>query len=261
MKNGFFNKIFIFELVNIMCLLYMKRELDSLNYSIVKSSRKTISIIVHPDGKVVVRAPKKATDRQVKEVLYRRLEWILKHRKKFEEQQLLNPKRMFVSGERHLFLGVQYVLRINNLTQNRKVSDTVYKEGDFIDIWCNDTSDAEKLMQLWYLSAAKELFPGIITPIVNRFREIYNVSPNKITIKKMKSRWGSCSSKGSISLNSKLIQAPVSCIEYVIVHELCHLMHFNHSKNFYSLLAEVIPDWKERKKLLRTILPYGCSAN
>lgn len=236
----------------------MKKELASLNYSIVKSSRKTISIIVHPDGRVVVRAPIRATNRQVQDVLNGRKEWILKHKKSFEEQQRLNPKREFVSGEKHLFLGEEYVLRVNSVAENSRISNSVSKNGEYIDIWCADDSIAEELIQQWYLSAAKELIPQIVNPVIERFISSYNVSPNKITVKKMKSRWGSCSSKGSISLNSKLIQTPLRCIEYVMVHELCHLICFNHSKNFYSILAEVIPDWKERKKELREILPYGC---
>jgi hypothetical protein len=186
------------------------------------------------------------------------MDWIIKHKMKFEEQRRLNPKREFINGERHLFLGKEYILRVNNSPANSSAKNSVSKNGDFIDIWRADDLMAEELMQQWYLSMAKEMFPQIVTPVINNFRRIYNVAPNKISVKKMKSRWGSCSSKGSISLNSKLIQTPVRCIEYVMVHELCHLIHFNHSKNFYSLLAEVIPDWKERKKELRSILPYGC---
>lgn len=236
----------------------MKRNTAALSYSLIKSSRKSISIIVHPDGKVVVRAPKRATDSQIREVLGNRIDWINKHINKFEEQRLLNPKKEFVSGERHLFLGEEYTLRVNNCSENSGIVNRVSKNGEFIDIWCGDDSMAERMMQQWYLSMAKEEFPKIVTPIIKDFSSVYNVSPKKITVKQMKSRWGSCSSKGSVSLNSKLIQTPVRCIEYVMVHELCHLIHFNHSKNFYSLLSEVIPDWKERKKELRSILPYGC---
>ena len=236
----------------------MKRKTAALSYSLIKSSRKSISIIVHPDGNVVVRAPKRATVGQIREVLDNRMDWIIKHKMKFEEQRRLNPKREYINGEKHLFLGKEYILRVNNSLANSAAKNSVSKNGDFIDIWRADDLMAEELMQQWYLSMAKEIFPQIVTPVINNFRSIYNVAPNKISVKKMKSRWGSCSSKGSVSLNSKLIQTPVRCIEYVMVHELCHLIHFNHSKNFYSLLAEVIPDWKERKKELRSILPYGC---
>ena len=231
----------------------MKNKSARLNYSLIKSSRKSIGIIVHPDGSVVVRAPRRASNSQIQEVLDGRIDWIMKHKNRYEEQIRLNPKRVFVSGEKHLFLGEEYVLRVNDGPSN-----SVVKNCEFIDIECADSYMAEELMQQWYISRAKEVFPNIVNPVIRSFRSVYHAAPTKITIKRMKSRWGSCSSKGSVSLNSKLIQTPVRCIEYVMVHELCHLIHFNHSKDFYTLLAEIIPDWKERKKELKRILPYGC---
>lgn len=91
----------------------------SLSYSLVKSSRKSISIIVHPDGRVVVRAPKRATNGQIHEVLKNRMGWIDKHRKRFEEQRLKNPERKFLSGEKHLFLGEEFILRVRKADVNR----------------------------------------------------------------------------------------------------------------------------------------------
>ena len=120
-----------------------------------------------------------------------------------------------------------------------------------------DESIVEELMRQWYLSMAKERLPQIVTPVIESFRSIYKVAPARITVKHMRSRWGSCSSRKAVSLNSKLIMTPERCIEYVMVHELCHLIHFNHSENFYSLLAEILPDWKERKKELRSFSLYG----
>jgi hypothetical protein len=231
----------------------MKDNSAPLKYSLIRSSRKSIGIIVHPDGRVVVRAPMRASSSQIQQVLDRRMDWIIKHKNRYAEQMRLNPKRAFVSGEKHLFLGEEYVLRVKNGIANR-----VTKNCEYIDIECADANMAELLMQQWYKSKAKEVFPNIVNPVIRRFRSVYNVAPAKITVKSMKSRWGSCSSRGSVSLNSKLVQAPPRCIEYVIVHELCHLIHFNHSKDFYTLLAEIIPDWKERKKELKRILPYGC---
>jgi len=214
----------------------MKMNVASLSYSLVKSSRKSISIIVHPDGRVVVRAPKRATNGQIHEVLKNRMGWIDKHRKRFEEQRLKNPERKFLSGEKHLFLGEEFILRVRKADVNR-----VMLNCEYIDVECVDESIVEEL----------------ITPVIESFRSIYKVAPARITVKHMRSRWGSCSSRKAVSLNSKLIMTPERCIEYVMVHELCHLIHFNHSENFYSLLAEILPDWKERKKELRSFSLYG----
>lgn len=218
---------------------------DSINYSLIKSLRKSIGIIVNSDGSVVVRAPQRATKKEIDEVINKRFDWILKHKKKFEEQGPAYSKREFVDGEKHLFLGKEYIMRVtvgafNNVTIN----------GEFIDIECKNESMVKPLMEQWYRQKANKLIPQIITPIVDKFNSLYDVSPNKISLKNMKSRWGSCSSKANISMNIKLIKSTESCIEYVMAHELCHLLQMNHSKNYYSLLTEFMPDWRERKKNL-----------
>jgi predicted metal-dependent hydrolase len=218
---------------------------DSLSYSLIKSSRKTIGIIVHTDGSVVVRAPHRTTKKEIDEVINKRFDWILKHKKRFEEQGPAYSKSEFVDGEKHLFLGKEYIMRVtigtfNNVTIN----------GEFIDVECKNESLVKPLMEQWYRQKANKLMPQIITPIIDKFNSLYDISPNKISLKNMKSRWGSCSSKANISMNIKLIKSTESCIEYVMAHELCHLLQMNHSKNFYSLLTEFMPDWRERKKSL-----------
>lgn len=221
------------------------KKTDSISYSLIKSSRKSIGIIVHTDGSVVVRAPHRATKKEIDEVINKRFDWILKHKKRFEEQGPAYSKSEFVDGEKHLFLGKEYIMRVtigtfNNVTIN----------GEFIDVECKNESLVKPLMEQWYRQKANKLMPQIITPIIDKFNSLYDVSPNKISLKNMKSRWGSCSSKANISMNIKLIKSTESCIEYVMAHELCHLLQMNHSKNYYSLLTEFMPDWRERKKSL-----------
>ncbi|MBF6597459.1 MAG: M48 family metallopeptidase [Fermentimonas sp.] len=218
---------------------------DSISYSLVKSSRKSIGIIVQTDGSVVVRAPHRATKKEIDDVINKRINWILKHKKKFEERGPTYSKREFVDGEKHLFLGKMYIMRVtvgafNNVTIN----------GEFIDVACKNEDLVKYLMEQWYRQMANKLMPQLMMSIVDKFNSLYDISPNKISLKNMKSRWGSCSSKANISMNIKLIKSTESCIEYVIAHELCHLIQMNHSKKYYSLLTEFMPDWKERKKSL-----------
>lgn len=218
---------------------------DSINYSLIKSSRKSIGIIVNSDGSVVVRAPQRATKKEIDDVINKRIDWILKHQKKFEQLGPAYSKWEFVDGEKHLLLGNEYVLRVNTGAFN-----TVRLNGKFIDVVCNNESMVKPLMVKWYTLKANEMMPDIIMPVVNQFKSKYHRSPAKISLKNMKSRWGSCSSKANISMNIKLIKSTRSCIEYVMAHELCHLIQMNHSKNYYSLLTEFMPDWRERKKNL-----------
>ena len=218
---------------------------DSINYSLIKSSRKSIGIIVNSDGSVVVRAPQRATKKEIDDVINKRIDWILKHQKKFEQLGPAYSKWEFVDGEKHLLLGNEYVLRVNTGAFN-----TVRLNGKFIDVVCNNESMVKPLMVKWYTLKANEMMPDIIMPVVNQFKSKYHRSPAKISLKNMKSRWGSCASKANISMNIKLIRSARSCIEYVMAHELCHLIQMNHSKNYYSLLTEFMPDWRERKKNL-----------
>ncbi|HHX31233.1 MAG TPA: M48 family metallopeptidase [Bacteroidales bacterium] len=218
---------------------------DSINYSLIKSSRKSIGIIVNSDGSVVVRAPQRATKKEIDDVINKRIDWILKHQKKFEQLGPAYSKWEFVDGEKHLLLGNEYVLRVNTGAFN-----TVRLNGKFIDVVCNNESMVKPLMVKWYTLKANEMMPDIIMPVVNQFKSKYHRSPAKISLKNMKSRWGSCSSKANISMNIKLIKSTRSCIEYVMAHELCHLIQMNHSKNYYTLLTEFMPDWRERKKEL-----------
>ena len=218
---------------------------DSINYSLIKSSRKSIGIIVNSDGSVVVLAPQRATKKEIDDVINKRIDWILKHQKKFEQLGPAYSKWEFVDGEKHLLLGNEYVLRVNTGAFN-----TVRLNGKFIDVVCNNESMVKPLMVKWYTLKANEMMPDIIMPVVNQFKSKYHRSPAKISLKNMKSRWGSCSSKANISMNIKLIKSTESCIEYVMAHELCHLLQMNHSKNYYTLLTEFMPDWRERKKEL-----------
>lgn len=213
--------------------------------TLVRSSRKSIGIIIHPDGSVVVRAPHRATNKQIREVLEKRKDWILKHKENFDKIGPVYSQREFLDGVKHLFMGKEYLLRIN-----REQVNSVIKNEHVIYINCTNEELAKPLMEQWYKEKANELMPGVIMPVITKFKSTYHKSPAKVSLKTMKSRWGSCSSKGNISMNTKLIKSPVRCIEYVMAHELCHLIEMNHSKDYYALLTEFMPDWKDRKKEL-----------
>ena len=223
----------------------------TLEYTLVRSSRRTIGISVHPSGNVTVRIPRHATALQAEEILNRKLSWVLKHKQQFEETAKRTPEKRFIDGEKLFFLGEEHTLRVS-VDPNAK--NEIAKNGNFIHINCENETLAKPLLQQWLHEQAKEKFPAIIAPLLEQFRERYHLSPAKITIKWMKSRWGSCSAKRSISLNSRLIMASPRCIEHVFAHELCHLVHMNHSKSFYDTLTEFMPDWKERKRNFQKVV-------
>lgn len=220
-----------------------------ITYDVERVHRKTLGLYVHPDGSVLVKAPNSTTDDQICEKVHRRAAWILKQQhffKSFGNGSL--PKR-YVGGESHLYLGRQYMLRV---TQSE--TDSVHYQNNIIEISCQRREDAGELMKEWYRVRAHQKFAEYAKPLINRF-ERYGVQPSGLEIREMHTRWGSCTSQGKIILNVELIRAPKVCIEYVLIHELCHLVHRNHTKAYYELLDKEMPHWQRWKTRLEQIGP------
>ena len=220
----------------------------TLDCEIKRSRRKTVALYVFPDNRVEIRVPLLYNINNVEPFLVKHSRWLFK-RLDSKNTNVITPKR-FVDGELHYFLGKQYPININISSKN----SVVFKD-DVIHISCKDASNVSKIsdvLDCWYLEQAKRVFYEIAIPLIKQM-EKYNVAPTSFSIRKMKTRWGSCSRKGSISLNLHLIKLPEQCIKEVILHELCHLVHFNHSKEFYALMTAEMPDWKVWKKDLRFV--------
>ena len=219
-----------------------------IDCEIKRSCRKSVALYVFPDARVEIRMPLLYNVNDVEPFLIKHSRWLF-NRLDSKCDNVIAAKR-FVDGELHYFLGKQYPIKVSAASRN----SVVFKD-DVICISCRDTSNASKISDIldcWYLEQAKRVFQEISIPLIKQM-EKYNVAPTSFTIRKMKTRWGSCSRKGSISLNLHLIKLPEPCIKEVILHELCHLVHFNHSKEFYALMTAEMPDWKVWKKELRFV--------
>jgi predicted metal-dependent hydrolase len=125
--------------------------------------------------------------------------------------------------------------------------------GSHLTVYSNDKGKAEYLIKQWYLDHARRKFEGIARPLIERF-QAEKVNPEVLVIREMSLRWGSCTPKGKIILNPELIKAPKGCIEYVIVHELCHLVHRDHSDAFFRLQTRYFPNWEKWKEKLERLL-------
>ena len=219
-----------------------------IDCEIKRSRRKTIALYVFPDARVEIRVPLLYNVNDVEPFLIKHSRWLF-NRLDSKCDNVIAAKR-FVDGELHYFLGKQYPIKVNAASR----SSVVFKD-DMIHISCRDTSNVSKISDIldcWYLEQAKRVFQEISIPLIKQMAK-YNVAPKSFSIRKMKTRWGSCSRKGSISLNLHLIKLPEPCIKEVILHELCHLVHFNHSKEFYALMTAEMPDWKLWKKELKFV--------
>jgi len=220
----------------------------STPYELFYTDRKTLGIKVYPDTSVKVFAPIDTDLPIIEQHLKAKRRWIEKQQRSFQTYLPATPPRQYIGGESFLYLGKQYMLKIEpstaeevKLYQGRLVVKTVNPDATHI----------KKLLQQWYIARATILFNKLFEEQFYLFKR-FGLEKPILQIKKMEKRWGSCTPQQKIILNPELIKAPVVCINYVILHELCHLVHHNHSKSFYRLLENFMPDWQKYKQLLET---------
>ncbi|HEY4786026.1 MAG TPA: SprT family zinc-dependent metalloprotease [Bacteroidales bacterium] len=219
-----------------------------IEFKLKFSERKTLGITVNPDLSVLVQAPLNTPLEIIKEKLKKRAPWIIQQQSFFLSFQPKTPARKFVNGESHLYLGRNYQLRIiqSNI-------ESVKIRGKYIEVATTQKEKVKLLMNEWYINNAKVKFHSIAQPLIETFKK-YKIEPSSIVLREMPTRWGSCTPKGKIILNPELIKAPKGCIEYVIIHELCHLIHHNHTQKFIDLQTKEMPDWEKWKMKLERLL-------
>jgi predicted metal-dependent hydrolase len=220
----------------------------TIDFRLIFSDRKSLGITITPDMEVIVKVPRNASIERIKEKVRKKAPWIIKQHGFFLSFLPRTPEKKYVSGETHLYLGRQYRLKVIEAKSN-----SVHFRGRFFEVQTKKKSNAKSLLRQWYRERAKMKFSEIAEPWILRF-EKYNVKPKAIYLQEMPKRWGSCTPKGKIILNPELIKAPKPCIEYVIIHELCHLVHSNHTNSFIHLQEKLMPDWEKWKMKLETLL-------
>jgi predicted metal-dependent hydrolase len=220
----------------------------AIDYELTFSERKQLAIHVYPDGSVVVDAPLGSAFPEIEQKVLKRAAWILRQQRVFRSYATPIPlPRRYVSGEAYLYLGRQYRLKvIENATAR------VILSRGYLTVHVPDTSDKPRIARLlegWYRGHARRVFSERLAACFPRVESL-GVEYPEFAIREMKARWGSCSGAGRITLNLKLILAPKDLIDYVILHELCHLKEHNHSAAYYALLDRILPDWRERRAAL-----------
>ncbi len=227
-----------------------------IDYELLMMNRKSLEIAVHPDASVIVKAPLSSTIEAVEQRVRKRARWIKKQITYFNQFEPRTPSRKYVGGESHLYLGRKYRLKIEKISPELPISTgkVVLKNGYFF-MHCVDDSPAclKSMMDAWYYQRGKIILPKVFDGCWGGFKKGEIEKPT-LTLKKMTKRWGSLSTKGRLMLNLDLIQTPKECIEYVVIHELCHLLHHHHGAEFYNLLERTLPDWKKYKHKLEMSL-------
>jgi predicted metal-dependent hydrolase len=214
------------------------------NITIIRKDVKHINLKVKPSGEVILTVPIHSDERDIAYVLKKRSGWIDKKIAFFEAYRDRDEKE-YVSGENVRYLGRNYRLKVIESKE-----ESVRLQKGYLQVFVKDTINYNKkkrLIKAWYMKKAKIHF----LKAIEKYKIVVKKEIVNIHIREMKTRWGSCNpSKGYINLNLKLIEKPTECIEYVVFHELAHLVYANHSIKFYNYLSFFMSDWRKRKERL-----------
>jgi predicted metal-dependent hydrolase len=218
-----------------------------IEYDVCFSRRKTLAIQVYPDQRVSVRAPHGSALDTIATIVGKRAGWIVKQQQRFASYAppTVLP-REYVSGESYRYLGRQYRLKVLDGTPEQV---TLGRTDLFVTVRNKEPQRVQRVLEQWYRTEAHRIFAERLQACFGRV-DYLGVPYPTLSIRRMKTRWGSCGRNGRILLNLRLIQAPIESIDYVVVHELCHLKEHNHSKRYYALLDTAMPDWRERRQRL-----------
>jgi len=207
---------------------------------IIRSKRRTVALIVESDGSVTVRAPMHLPERAIREFVEKHVNWV---EKKKAEMRAIVPiqSKQYQPGETFLYLGREYALEVVVDQRKKLILDNHFKIAE------STLKDAELVFQNWYRQQAKQW----IVERVKHLADLHRLHYEKIKITSARTRWGSCSSRNTLSFSWRLMLTPPEVIEYVIIHELVHTVHHNHSKRFWNLVEKLLPDYKARRRQLR----------
>ena len=234
--------------------LYFQHSNKSVSISLKYSSRKTVGITVFPDHKIELTAPSGTSFAIVKRIVERKSKWISKKLKELEKYHVMEPIKEYFNGQNLRILGWDYLIKVIPIESFEE--ERISKEKGLIKVYSHDIKQKKRIslrIEDWYRNTA-------LIYLAQKFEQCYeiikryNIPKPFFYLRYMKRRWGSCTAKGDILLNPEMLQLPSHCIKYIIMHELCHLKHKNHSKEFYRFLDTVMPDWKDCSQALSSFL-------
>jgi predicted metal-dependent hydrolase len=207
---------------------------------IIRSKRRTLALIVKPDGSLVVRAPLRASEKSIREFIEQHIDWIARKQAEARAARPATPKQ-YLPGETFPYLGNTYSLEIVKNQKKPLLLDETFKLSEAAQ------GKAKLAFERWYRLQAKQ----VLIERVLHYASQYGFQYKKIGITSARTRWGSCSADGSLNFAWRLILNPMELVDYVVVHELVHTVFHNHSKRFWKRVETILPDYKERRKWLR----------
>ncbi len=218
----------------------------NLEYELVRSKIKNMYILIR-NGKVIVKAPNNISENRIKDFINSKEEWINKKLKEFEKKSF--KEKSYVSGEVFKVLGNDYIL---NIEYGDFEKASVNLDNGYINICVSENCETVKIKEL-----IEKMYYKIALMIVDKsvkmWKSTLKIAPDVVVIKKLKTAWGKCNSKRKITINPDLMKYDQRVIDYVVLHEFCHLRYMNHSKDFWNMVSKYIPDYKLLRNELKNV--------
>ncbi|HWR23462.1 MAG TPA: SprT family zinc-dependent metalloprotease [Feifaniaceae bacterium] len=208
---------------------------------LVRSKRRTIGLTVTEEGLLIVRAPLRTPLAQIRRAVYQKTDWITNKQAEQLARMARKPRRAYAEGETFLFLGEPYVL-----SYKRGLKSVRTEEGLLLLPGCAP-EEAQKLLTEWYKRQARAVFYDRL----QYYAPLLGVAPRSVRLSSARGRWGSCGPNNSINLVWRLVMAPLNVIDYVAVHELCHIRRRDHSAAFWKLVQGILPRYAEARRYLK----------
>jgi len=221
-------------------------------YRIIFSRRRSISIIISPDSGVIVKAPHITSVGAIRRFVNEKSGWIIKTLNGFNSLKRIDNNKGYSDDNSLILYGKDYKLKLyQSDNYSVRIGDNNIIEAGYLKD--NNPLIIKAMLEGWFKFMAQQRFTVKFREILLKYKE-YGFLPSAFVVRTMKKRWGSCSSKGKISISYDLIRLDEIYAEYVIIHELCHLKHHNHSANYYKLLSEVYPNWEKVRGELKNYI-------
>ncbi|MFB5197198.1 M48 family metallopeptidase [Neobacillus sp. KR4-4] len=219
---------------------------QNMSFELVYTKRESLGIIIDVYGNVQVQAPRGTTDERVLQLIEEKWDWIQQKSKEMKDRLLGQKVKIYDHGEIFLYLGKEYPIKI---TQDiNTIQDYVVFEEDMLKIYVKQLEDAKikQALKRFYYQECKKL----VERSIRSYQKHFNTKPRSIRISDNNSNWGTCDSRKQLTFNWKLAMAPQQVIDYVVVHEMCHMVHLNHDRSFWRLVGKILPDYEERENWL-----------
>lgn len=219
---------------------------ETISFNLIYKKRKTISMLIDVYGNVEIQAPKGTPEQTILQFLEGKWEWVLQKKKEMKDRLDGNQEKVYEQGERFLYLGDSFPIQISqdiNIVQDHAVF-----EGDKLHIYVKQLEDdkIKQALKRFYYQQCKAL----VEKSIRTYQSNFKTKPRSIRITDSKTNWGTCDSNQQLTFNWKLAMAPLEVIDYVVVHEMCHMVHLNHDRSFWRLVGKIMPDYEEKENWL-----------